>query len=142
MAHLHFRVAPALLFGVKKRAHIAFGHRVLLEVVLDKSLHQNRFTGAFNGAAHVAFTVKTLLFGFLHEHGLLGEKLLHLIFEFFRTLLTAGRGSLDHVFLFGLGDEVTVHTEGLSGGKSRCRRKGRSGGSKNQCFKFHFCVSE
>lgn len=126
VTNLVFGVAVSSLFTVVGGLEVGFGDGVLLGPVLSEGRHQDLLTGVFNGLLDGFLIFNLGLLGFLEEHLLLNEDVLHLAFELVaRGLALSDRAIVEH-FLFGNGYGFAVHLEGLEFGA------GRAGGDESR----------
>ena len=140
VAHLHFGVAPLGFVFVKDLAGVCVGYGVFLRVVGDEGVHIDAVGRGFHGLLHVGAAINLGFFGFLQQHRLANQLILHRSFEFRRLLLASGDEHIDDLILFGLGDGLAVHLKSGSGGKGALSAESCGNGGESECFEIHDAV--
>ena len=136
VADLIFRVAVGLLVGVVGLLEIRVGNRVLLHPVLSETLNEDAVAGRFDRALHFGKIGDLRLLGLLQKHRFVDEDVLHLAFKVGARRLALRDRLVVNGLLFGNGDRLAVHLEGLELGRSRTGREG-GGDAEDHCVLVH-----
>jgi|GEM_PF-4020452 len=139
VAHVILSRAVSGLFPIVSSAHFSFGHRVSLHVLRDHSLREDIVLRLTESGAHSGVRrFKLLLGGFLKEHFLSDESVLHVLFKLRRALVALSDGALNQVLLLGSRDLVAVHGNVRDSGERRGAREDDAGENGGGGFHLHW----